>query len=78
MSAPTYGCQVRGFWMAPYLNKEAADRGKVLADVMQYLADGVVVPHSGAPFCRQCKAPLHSLSVQGSFGFWHAPLLQEP
>lgn len=42
------GCvKVRGFWMAPYLNKEAADRGKVLSDVMQYLADGVIVPHSG-------------------------------
>ena len=39
----------------------------MLVDVMQYLADGISVSNSGAPFCRQCIVLPHSLSVQGSF-----------
>lgn len=35
--------------MAPYLNEEAEARKEVLSNVMQYLADNVIVPNSGKP-----------------------------
>ena len=36
--------------MKPYLEKEADDRSRVLKDVMQLLAEGILQTHSGA--CR--------------------------
>ena len=43
----TFLLQVRGFWLGPWLATEAEDPKKALSDLMGYLVDKTIVPHSG-------------------------------
>ena len=42
---------IKGFWLVPWLEgKPAAERERVLNDVMSLLADQVIVPYCGTIF----------------------------
>ena len=48
--------QVRGFWLGPWLATEAENPEKVLTDLMGYLEDKTIDPHSGESVFDQCPA----------------------
>ncbi len=40
--------QVRGFWLLPWMDEEAADKQAFLEEAMRYIADGTIQLEAGA------------------------------
>ena len=47
--------QVRGFWLLPWMNEEAADRQAFLEEAMRFIADGTIKLEPGAQSLPSCQ-----------------------